>query len=183
MQELLTRLADGEEAAFAELYDDFAPRLYRYLLSRLHSRDAADEVLQEVFVRLVRSRESLRDVRHLVAYLFGVARHESLRQAKIAQRHDRARSLEAGAVCHRSTDPHAAHETEDEIAGALAQLSDVQREVVELKIFGELTLAEIATALDTPPGTIATRYRTALARMRAWLTERDRNVDDKSRRS
>lgn len=182
MQELLTRLADGEEAAFAELYDEFAPRLYRYLLSRLHSRDASDEVLQEVFVRLVRSRENLRGVRHLAAYLFGVARHESLRQAKTVKLQGRELFENADAICHRLTDPHAAHETEDEIAAALAQLSDAQREVVELKIFGALTLAEVATALETPPGTIATRYRTALARMRAWLTERDRHVDDKLRR-
>jgi RNA polymerase sigma-70 factor, ECF subfamily len=181
MQQLLSRLADGEEAAFAELYDEYAPRLYRYLYVSLRSRDAADEVLQEVFVRLVRSRESLRTVRQLTAYLFTVTRHEVQRHTRVVGRHSDDQPLVADSAVSRESDPQQAWETVDEAAAALAQLSEAQREVVELKIFGELTLAEIAVTLDVAPGTIATRYRTALIRMREWLTELDRNDGDRLR--
>lgn len=178
MQQLQTRLADGEEAAFTELYDEYAARLYRFLCASLRSRDAADEVLQEVFVRLVRGRENLRGARHLMAYLIGVARHEVQRHARVEGRHRNDQPLVTNTAVSRATDHQQAWEIADEARTALAQLSEAQREVVELKIFGELTLAEIAVVLDAPQGTIATRYRTALARMREWLGRLDRNDGD-----
>src|SRR5262245_58474534 len=79
MDELAERLARGEAAAFAELYDACADRLHHYLTVRLGSRDEADDVLQETFVRLVRSRRRLRRVENLTAYLFAVARNEAAR--------------------------------------------------------------------------------------------------------
>ncbi|MBX3412973.1 MAG: RNA polymerase sigma factor [Pirellulales bacterium] len=171
MQQLQQRLAAGDEAAFAELYDALALRLYRFLLSRLRSRDAADDVLQETFVRLAQGRAGLRQVRHLTAYLFGIARHEVERYVSSARHRRRYpfESFEAPPMA-ATTPPW---ENTDEVELALGQLPDLQREVVELKIFGELTFVEIAEALGTPQGTVATRYRTALSRMRAWLEQRE----------
>jgi len=172
MQQLQTRLAAGDEAAFAELYDDVAPRLHRFLLSRLLRRDAAEEVLQETFVRLAQARAKLGGVRHLPAYVFGIARHEVQRYLASAQRHGQARQdfLEAHAM---TAETSRAWESADEAHAALGQLPDQQREVIELKIFGALTFVEIAELLDMPQGTVATRYRTALARMREWLERQD----------
>jgi DNA-directed RNA polymerase specialized sigma24 family protein len=60
MQQLAVRLARGEEAAFAELYDASADRLHYYLTARLGSRDAASDVLQTAFLRAVKSRRKFR---------------------------------------------------------------------------------------------------------------------------
>src|SRR2546426_12650947 len=82
MHELAARLARGEEAAFAELYDGCADRLHHYLASRIGSRDAASDVLQSAFLRAVKSRRRFRGVENPVAYLFQIARNEAMRWAK-----------------------------------------------------------------------------------------------------
>ena len=67
---LLLGLAAGDERAFAALYDRFAARMYRVALRILGCREDAEDVVQEVFLATVRSRERLDDVRDLTAYLF-----------------------------------------------------------------------------------------------------------------
>ena len=58
------------------------------------------------------------------------------------------------------------------LAAAIARLPNEQREIVELKTSGQLTFREIAEVLDVPQGTVATRYRAALARLKEQLTRR-----------
>ncbi len=79
MDQRATRLARGEPEAFAELYDACADRIYRYLVVRLGSRADAEDVLQETFVRLARTRQKLARVENLVAYAFTMARNEAMR--------------------------------------------------------------------------------------------------------
>src|SRR6185369_17570068 len=89
MQQLAVRLARGEEAAFAELYDACADRLHHYLTARLGSRDAASDVLQTAFLRAVKSRRRFRGVENPIAYLFQIARNEAMRWAKRRRGDDR----------------------------------------------------------------------------------------------
>jgi RNA polymerase sigma-70 factor (ECF subfamily) len=170
MGELGTRLARGEAAAFAELYDLCADRLHHYLVSQLGSRDDADEVLQETFLRLVRGREKLAGVESIAGYSFMVARNEALRRlaARSNENHRRAKAAELFLdVTHED---HEVREAAEEVTMALARLRPEQREVVELKCYGGLTLAEIADITGAPPGTVATRYRTAIGILRTWLS-------------
>ena len=81
METLGQRLAQGDQAAFAELYDACASRCHHYVVCLLGSREAADEVLQESFLRLVRNRQKLAEIENVAAYLFVIARHEALRFA------------------------------------------------------------------------------------------------------
>src|SRR5437763_12806004 len=88
MHDLAARLARGEEAAFAELYDASADRLHHYLTARLGSRDAANDVLQTSFLRAVKSRRRFRRVENPVAYLFQIARNEAVRWLKRRRAND-----------------------------------------------------------------------------------------------
>lgn len=106
-----------------------------------------------------------------MAYVFGVARHEAARYVRNTE--NRPQTIDVAAVEDRSRARRQSDDTAEEIAAALRQLSDVQREVVELKIFGQLTLAEVAATTGTATGTVATRYRTALIRMREWFMQRE----------
>jgi RNA polymerase sigma-70 factor (ECF subfamily) len=169
MEPLGRRLSTGEPAAFAELYDLCAARCHHYLVARLGARDAADDVLQEVFVRLVRQRASLARVHNLLAYVFAVARNEGIRYIERRGRDLRQRRpLTPDDLFSPGDDPAWREDTES-AALALGQLSDEAREVVELKIYGGLTFREIAELLAEPQGTVATRYRTALARLKEWF--------------
>jgi RNA polymerase sigma-70 factor (ECF subfamily) len=169
------RLARGEPAAFAELYDACADRLHHYLVVRLGSRADADDVLQETFVRLARTRQKLATVDNLVAYVFATARNEALRLAEHRSREDRMRAaLSSESLFRQPTgDDRQAIEAAEWVAASLAGLSPDLREVVELKIYADLTFREISEVTGLPQGTVATRYRSALEKLRGQMV-RDR---------
>jgi RNA polymerase sigma-70 factor (ECF subfamily) len=170
MQTLAQRLAQGDHAAFAELYDACADRCHHYLVARLGSRDAADEVLQETFLRLVRQHRCLADVENLAAYVFMVARNEASRYAgRRARISERQKPLAADLFLEAKSEDPSRREMADLVSAALATLNAEQREVVELKIYGGLTFREIAVVTGVPLPTAATRYRAALERLRGWL--------------
>ena len=173
MGELGDRLARGDQAAFAELYDLCADRLHHYLIVRLESRPDADDVLQETFVRLARKRRKLAHVENLAAYAFTVARNEAMRLLARRTRDARNRdTLDANELfCQAAGNEVAAREAAELLAAALMRVPAEQREVVELKNYAGLTLAEIALVTRSPPGTVATRYRSGLAKLREWLAK------------
>lgn len=166
MHDLAARLARGDEAAFAELYDACADRLHRYLAGRLGSHDAASDVLQNTFLRAVKSRRRFRGVDSPVAYLFQIARNEAARTTKRGT----TKSLPADDLF--APNNATGHSDDAEVvASALGRLTEPDREIVELKVFGGLTFREIADVTALPQGTVATRYRRALESLRGWLTK------------
>jgi RNA polymerase sigma-70 factor, ECF subfamily len=166
LKDLAARLARGDEAAFAELYDACADRLHRYLTARVGSRDAASDVLQIAFLRAVKSRRRFRGVENPVAYMFQIARNEASRSS---------RKRPAATLWSSIAEPftHTNHDTGDAeaIAAAIARLELEDQELVELKIYSGLTFREIAAIVDRPPATVATRYRRALDTLRGCLAK------------
>jgi RNA polymerase sigma-70 factor (ECF subfamily) len=168
MHDLATRLARGDQSALADLYDACADRLHHYLSVRLGSRDAANDVLQASFVRALNSRRRFRDIDNPVAYMFQIARNEAARSAK----HDRqfqTRMLPPEDLFAVSDDQYKQMDDAEVVTKALARLDGDDRELVELKIYGDLTFREIADVLGMNPATVATRYRRALYSLRGWL--------------
>ncbi len=175
MGDLADRLARGDQAAFADLYDACADRLHHYLVVRLGSRADADDVLQETFVRLARTRQKLSGVENLTAYVFTAARNEASRLQKSKSRDARRHAERLSAqelFCEAAGDALEAREAAEMLTAALARLPPEQREIVELKTSAGLSLREIAEVTGSPPGTVATRYRTAISRLREWLTRK-----------
>jgi RNA polymerase sigma-70 factor, ECF subfamily len=170
MATLQARLARGESAAFAELYDAYANRVGHYLLIRLGSQADADDVLQETFLRLARSRKNLAKVDHLDAYLFTIARNEAARLAGRRSWHPSEQKPLVGEelFCYSPSNSDA-REAAETVAAALAGLSSDLREIVELKTYAGLTIQQISQLTGLPQGTVATRYRSALEKMQTWL--------------
>jgi len=171
MNQLGERLARGDQAAFAELYDACADCIHHYLVVYLGSREDADDVLQETFVRLARGRKRLAGVDNLAGYAFIVARNVAIRLAGRKARREEVRTAARGDALFReaTSDDRGARETAETVAAALARLGPELREVVELKTYGGLTFREIGEVTGLPQGTVATRYRTALGHLRRWL--------------
>ena len=163
-------MARGDQAAFAELYDAYADRVGHYLLVRLGSRDDADDVLQETFCRLARIRHKLAKVDDLDAYVFTIARNEAARlAASNARRRQKQKPLDGEDLfCCQPSDADA-RETAETVAAALSHLSADLREIVELKTYAGLTFQQISQVTGLPQGTVATRYRSALAKMQTWF--------------
>jgi RNA polymerase sigma-70 factor, ECF subfamily len=170
MEELQARLARGEPAAFAEFYDACADRVGHYLLVRLGSWADAEDALQETFLRLARTREKLAEVASLEAYVFTIARNEAARLAAARGRRQRNQeALDAEKLFRFDPGDLDAREDAETLAAAIDRLDADAREVVELKTFSGLTFHEISEVTGLPQGTAATRYRTALTKMRAWF--------------
>lgn len=167
MHELAARLARGDEAAFAALYDACADRLYHYVATRLGSREAAADVVQSAFLRAVKSRRRFRGIENPVAYMFQIARNEALRAAKKI-----TKTIVPVDDCSvAGGESRVPYDDAEIIAAALGRLSADDRELIDMKVFGGLTFQEVAVVLGLPPGTVATRYRRALESLRPWLTK------------
>jgi len=153
------------------LYAACADRCHHYLTVLLGSRHAADDVLQETFVRLARMARKLANIDNLSAYVFTVARREAARHAGRQAREARHRVAPAAEdlFLEARYDEAAARESAEAVAAVLCRLSDEQREVVELKVYGGLTFREIAAVTGVPLPTAATRYRAALERLKEWF--------------
>lgn len=169
MHELAARLARGDEAAFAELYDACADRLHGYLTARLGSRDRAADVVQETFLRAVSARRRFREVDNPVAYLFQIARNEAIRFMSKEQRREPP-SLSA-AELFATDSSHLNREQAELASAALNRIAPDDRELVELKVFAGLTFREIAEVTGLPQARVATRYRRALEQLRPWLSK------------
>ena len=170
MQQLAARLARGETAAFTELYDGCANQLHHYLVVCLRSRDAADEVLQETFLRLARFHGRFNRVENPVAYAFAVARNEAFRKRKRMAR-DRGGWSAAELFEVMAHDDRPALEAAAVVAEALDRVNEQQREIIELRFYAGLTFREIAEVTGAPQGTVVTRYRAALERLRGFLAK------------
>lgn len=133
------------------------------------SRTDAEDVVQEAFVRFWRSREG---VANPAGYLYACVKHCALDRMRRKKR----QNLREEAVARpegESLFSSRAEQDEREVAidAALRNLPDVQREVLVLKIWGGLTIPQVADALRISANTAASRYRYALARLRERLVE------------
>src|SRR5580704_825569 len=129
MNDLGKRLARGESSAFANLYDKCGDRCHHYLTVFLGSRDAADEVLQETFIRVVRRRGKLASVDNPSAYVFAVARNEGLRYAERRARDQQRHTPLTSADLFPDTDDAERRDVAQTVADGLQHLSLEQREV------------------------------------------------------
>jgi RNA polymerase sigma-70 factor (ECF subfamily) len=160
VRELFARVARGDESALAQVYDENALRLHGYARALVRTEGDADEVLQEVFLGLARSRDRLAAVENPVGYLFRAARNAAFALARASRR--------TGALDEAAEPIVEARDggDADEANALLARLPGEQREVIVLKVYSGLTFREIAEALGVPANTVASRYRYAIERLR-----------------
>lgn len=174
LADLLRQVGQGDNAAFAQLYDVTAPRVNGLVSRVLVDRAMSEEVTQEVFLDIWRTSPRFDPGRgSALSWLFTIAHRKAV---------DRVRSTEAAR--HRDT-AYVATQNEPEydstaeqvdgsmradlVRAAIAQLSPVQREAVELAYFEGISQAEVAQRLNIPLGTAKSRIRDGLLKLRATL--------------
>ncbi len=155
----------------SRLYDDHAQALFAFLLNFTREEGAANDLLQDVFVKLAQRPALLEGVRDERAFLIRLVHHLAIdwmrRRRAREQKHERLAS-ELMSVFAPASDP-------DEeafrmaLTEALGELPAEQRAVVHLKIWEGLTFEAIGQALDISPNTAASRYRYALDKLRERL--------------
>jgi RNA polymerase sigma-70 factor (ECF subfamily) len=154
----------------ARLYDEYGGSMYRYLIAKLGSASDAEDVLQEVFCRLVRYSARLRLVRKPRVFVFHIARNEANRFLREKIQNDKTiRSTMPYTDSFRTAYSGPDEPTERVVAAALAQIPDEQREAVILKVLEGLTFREIAAVCGESIPTVASRYRYAIEKIRVLL--------------
>jgi RNA polymerase sigma-70 factor (ECF subfamily) len=175
---LIAGLVAGRDDAFAALFDRFGPSLLRVAHALLSSRHDAEDVVQEVFVGVVRARATLGSVENLRAYLFASLRRAALKRAA-------RRGKERGAPFADVPAPQCngiGVERAADLERALAALPAEQRELIALKVDADLTFVEIADLLGISANTAASRYRYALDKLRSALGQSKHEPDRTARR-
>ena len=168
---LLQRSARGDRAAFAELYDATAARVHGLALRVVRDPAQAEEVTQEAFLEIWRTASRFDPDRGSpVSWVLTIAHRKAVdrvRSAEASSRREATYHHRSQAIAHDSTADAAQASLEARrVRAALAQLTEVQREAIELAYFGGYTHTEVAALLDLPVGTAKTRIRDGLIRLR-----------------
>jgi RNA polymerase sigma-70 factor (ECF subfamily) len=172
---LIAAIAAGDRDAFSRFYDLTAPMAFGLIRRVLRDPEAAAEVLQEVFWQVWQDAPRYDPTRGTPeAWLVMRAKTRAIDRLRSIRRRDRTfvAPVDESVVQRREDQaPNPAVVAEDRglIQTALAQLPEPQRRVIELAFFEGLTHSEIATRLGEPLGTVKTRARLGLDRLRGVL--------------
>lgn len=180
--ELMQRIADRDSRSLEVLYDRYSRIVFSFALRIVGDRLAAEEILQEVFFRAWQQAPAFNDRRgSLVTWLLSITHNLAIDQVRRRRRRPVATDDEDPLATMASL-PDTGESVEDEVwlaslraqvNGALHQLPDSQREAIELAYFHGLTQREIATRLGQPLGTVKTRMRLGLKKLRSILEEQE----------
>jgi RNA polymerase sigma-70 factor, ECF subfamily len=171
LADLMRRAGLGDETAFAAFYDATSARAYGLALRVVRNPAHAEEVTQEAYLDAWRQSTRFDPQRGSAAgWLLTIVHRKAVdrvRSVEAATHRDETWNREATPVDHDQTS-EAAHASLEatRVRNAVATLTDVQRQAVELTYFGGYTHTEVATLLDVPLGTAKTRIRDGLIRLR-----------------
>ena len=171
---LLASLLLRDQEALAAFYDRYGARVFALALRLLSDRQAAEEVTQDVFLRLWQRAETFHPGdSSFLAWLLAITRNRSideLRSRRAAARRREEPELTSAPTTDDDPQSRAVDRLlADDVRRALADLPPLQRRAVELAVFGGLTHSEIAAVLDSPLGTVKSWIRQGLRRLRDAL--------------
>ncbi|MGH8067184.1 MAG: sigma-70 family RNA polymerase sigma factor [Candidatus Entotheonellia bacterium] len=171
---LLQQIASGDREAFERFYDRYASLAFTFALRLLGSRTEAEDLLQEVCLQVWRQAQSYNPERGSPeAWLITMTRSRAIDKLRSRRRRemsplapDEPPRVEGG---RQAEPPTQASEAKLTVQGVLTKLPETQRIVLELAYFDGLTQSEIAARLGEPLGTVKTRMRAGLERLRGFL--------------
>lgn len=170
-------IAARDEAALAQLYDRYRAILFGLLMRILNNREEAEDVLQEVFLQVWRKADDFDENRgRPFTWLVTLGRSRGIDRLRTLASRERVAEAGAREALEEVSDAAAdtfKSEQRGLVNSALAQLPDEQKRALMLAYFDGLTQSEIAARLGAPLGTVKTRMRTGLMRLRELLAGKD----------
>lgn len=174
LEEIIRRAKEGDSKAFDMLYSAYFTPLYRYVFIRLKTREDTEDVVQDTFLKAYQALPRYEHTRtSMLPYLFTIARNLLINHT----RKKRPTTLEGEDIDRfdsgeKTSDLAEGRELKEELLVAMDALSDTEREVIELKFFGEQSYAEIAEVLGKREDAIRQHVARAMKKMREVLVER-----------
>jgi RNA polymerase sigma-70 factor (ECF subfamily) len=185
----MVRFQRGERPAFALLVRRHKTRLYNFVLRQIRNGSAAEEVVQEAFVRVVQNAADFRHAARFSTWLYTIARNLCVDHARkrALRRHpsldEPERAFDGEAIDRLDLSESAADtsanvertavssEIRERVLAALHKLPDDQREVFLMREVGSMPFKEIAEIVGVPENTVKSRMRYALEHLQAALSE------------
>lgn len=167
---LMQAYVAGDHAAFRQLFERYAPMLMRLTMRHVRSEDLANEIVQQTFFQLHAARHDFRTGARLRPWVFTIAMN-------LVREHYRKRTRRKETVLDEartvaSAPPRMPIEVKERVRllrGAMAQLPESQREVVELHWFQERPFAEVAEIVGSSEGAVRVRAHRAYRRLKELL--------------
>jgi RNA polymerase sigma-70 factor (family 1) len=171
--EILTRLRQGDEAAFSALFYNYKDKLYDFILGLTRSEHEAEDGVQDVFMKIWQNRDHLQEVDNLNAYLYGIARNQIIDAVRRF-----ARNITAIGSLLDEQKEHAvatpiedilSKEMNDALDEAIAQLSPQQRRAFQMRKLQGKSQSEIGEALHVSASTATGYTKDAVKNVRTYL--------------
>jgi RNA polymerase sigma-70 factor (ECF subfamily) len=185
-EDLMLSYADGEVGAFEVLVSRHERPLFHFILRSCHNRDRAEEILQEVFLRVIKYSQSYKPTAKFTTWVYTIARNLCIDKARKRSRateisldQPRGSDPDGQSLGERMADGGAVSATVDyertafreKLLAALDELPDEQREVFIMREFSGLKYREIADAVGCKVPTVKSRMRYALQTLRGHLAD------------
>ena len=175
--ELLKAVAARDEASLGQLYDRYRLILFGVLVRILNNREEAEDVLQEVFLQVWRRAADFDENRgRPFTWLVTLARSRGIDRLRSLASRERVATMAGASEASEDVSDAATDVIRSEQRGvvnsALSQLPEEQRRPLMLAYFDGLTQSEIATQLGAPLGTVKTRMRSGMMKLRELLSAR-----------
>lgn len=164
-EEQIGRICRNEKEGLRVIYEEYCPLIYSVVLEIVHNREDAEDVTSEFFIRLWNIAGTYRPGDHHRAWLITIAHNLAIDHIRKRKREDlsaeipdhlqKGEEFPEDRLCRRLS-----------LEQALKTLKEEERQIVNLKIMGDLTFREIAALLKKPQGTVAWCYRTALRKLK-----------------
>lgn len=171
---MLARCAGGDQTAFAELYDQTAPRVFGLVKRLLRDHAQSEEVTQEIFLEVWQTAARYEPGRgSAVSWMLTMAHRRAVDRVRASQS-SRDRDTRVGIRDFAPGFDSVAESVEirlesERVEKAMERLTELQRQAVSLAYFRGLSHSEVATLLEVPIGTVKTRLRDGMIRLRDEL--------------
>lgn len=175
--ELRGNASAREGDSLAALYDQHAAGLYAYVLTITADEAEAEDIVHEVFERVIARRQRLFGLRNPAGYMYRSARNAAYDRLRHRAVRERVKDCMTPPTILEPVDPLAEAEETQRVNEALATLPLEQREVVLLRFYQDMTFRQIARVMGSSTNTAASRCRYALAKLRELLGEEDDGHD------
>lgn len=173
-EELLERVAEGDRQAFAQLYDQTAPRVLGLIKRLLKDHSQSEEVTQEVFLEIWQTATRFDHTKGGAAsWMLTMAHRRAVDRVRASQS-SRDRDTKVGIRDFETDYDSVTEQVEiriehERVERALGRLTELQRQAVTLAYYGGYTHSEVSNMLHVPIGTVKTRLRDGMIRLRDEL--------------
>lgn len=164
-QDNISRICVNDREGLRAIYEDYCALIYSVTMEILHNREDAEDVTSEFFIRLWDIAETYRPGKGHRAWMITIAHNMAIDYLRKRKRENPAEEV--------PEPPQNGQDSQEDrllnrlsLAQALMTLKEEERQIVNLKIMGELTFREIAELLGKPQGTVAWLYRTAIGKLK-----------------